>query len=399
MRYSIRTLCRSFVATLATLVLIGGCARNARPPASSEVHQLEEMRITARHTEGGEIELDAYDAETLFNAANVHLREGRCDRAVPLYVRVADEFPSSRFLSPALYNAGLCLKESGDHAEAAPHFERLLREAPTSADAVHARFQLAESYLELERWTDALTQAESLLQRSELTPDERVEAMSRAAQAFLGKGERDDAAERARTTLAYARTRPEEDRVRDTYFLAAANFVLAQTLEMRAAAITIPEGGVPVQRPALERRAQLILAAQRAYFDTIRHTHPHWAAAAGYRIGAMYDAFWDAIRAAPVPDPSAAIGPGEIEIYEEEYRTYLARLIKPLIRHSIRYWELTLMMVERTGVTTEWTARIHEDLERARLRLLEQPSGPEGMDAAAARRRESAGLDTPSNPR
>ncbi len=33
------------------------------------------------------------------------------------------------------------------------------------------------------------------------------------------------------------------------------------------------------------------------------------------------------------------------------------------------------MRSERTGVETEWSARIREDLERARERLLEQPEG------------------------
>jgi hypothetical protein len=50
--------------------------------------------------------------------------------------------------------------------------------------------------------------------------------------------------------------------------------------------------------------------------------------------------------------------------------------VEPLIRHAIRYWELTLMMVERTQSQTPWAERIREDLERARQRLITEPGQP-----------------------
>ncbi len=43
------------------------------------------------------------------------------------------------------------------------------------------------------------------------------------------------------------------------------------------------------------------------------------------------------------------------------------------------------MMIERTGVETEWSAHIREDLERARARLLEQPDATPGTTETATR--------------
>ncbi len=369
------------------------------------MRRLEEMRIVARQHEDGSYEVGAYDAESLFRRGVVAMRESRCSEAVELYDRVADEFPSSRFVSPSLYNAGLCLKESGNNAAAAVRFERLLRDVPDSRDVKHAGFQLLELYLALERWDDGSAMADRLLARDDLSVDERVEAMARKAQATLGNGLRDEARSQARRTLSWARRRPEDDRVRDVYFIAAANYVLAETFRLQAEAIAIPEGGVAVQRPILERRARLILDAQREYFNTIRNSDARWSAAAGYRIGQMYESFWDAIMSAPVPPPSEPLEGELLEVYNQEYRTSLARLVKPLIRHSIRYWELTLVMVERTGVETEWTERIRRDLERLRARLLAQPDGPEGFDSLRSsgerdpREAGSApGADEPSSP-
>ena len=204
----------------------------------------------------------------------------------------------------------------------------------------------------------------------------------------LGMDELDAAARAARSAMLYYRTRPIPEPVRDEFFAALANFVLAETLRKRAAAIPVPVAETEVQHQALERRAQQMLGAQREYFNTIRLTNAHWAAAAGYRIGQMYDAFWAVITEAPPPPGEVPRNPRLRDTWLEEYRRELKwkRWVKPLIRHAIRYWELTLLMVERTQVDSEWTERIRADLEQARTRLLEQP--PEHPRATAISRGE-----------
>src|SRR5262249_41806676 len=73
---------------------------------------------------------------------------------------------------------------------------------------------------------------------------------------------------------------------------------------------------------------------------------------------------------APIPPPPEPLSSEDHrKLYEEEYRKKLVNLIKPLLRHAMRYWELTLRMIERTGVQTEWTQQIHVDLDCTRQRL------------------------------
>ena len=138
--------------------------------------------------------------------------------------------------------------------------------------------------------------------------------------------------------------------------------------------MSFPEGLEP-QKAVLLQRAQLLLEAQREYFNTISLNNLdnyHWAAASGYRIGNMYDELWHAIMDAPVPSHLPAEGHA---IYHQE----LASLIKPLIRHAIRYWELTELFIERTGIKTTWAQKIQADLVRVRGLLLEQPPAPSGI--------------------
>jgi hypothetical protein len=366
------------LSTLAALTACGGATPRTTPPTRAEVVDMEELRITAHRSEDGDLELDSYDAETLFTRATDLLNRRRCADAVVLYDRLVDEFPTSRYRSPALYNAGLCLQDIGEREAAVTHYERLLRDEPRSPDVKHASFQLAQLRVELERWDDAVALADTLLARDDLSPDERLEAMARRAQALLGGEQLDDAARQARTAVIYYRTRPEEQQIRDEFFAAASNFVLAETFRHGASAIHIPQAAVEQQRDVLEARARLMLEAQREYFNTMSFTNAHWAAAAGYRIGEMYDTFWGEITSAPTPPPRNPLPPGTEAVYEDEYRRELARLVEPLMRHAIRYWELTLMMIERTGVESDWTARVRSDLDRARQRLVADVSGRGG---------------------
>ena len=340
--------------------------------------ELEELHFSASSRRGG-FDIYAYDARSLFESALRQMKEGQCDLAIQGFDRVAAEFPKSAYLSAALYNAGLCLQGQERWAAAIVRYERLIVERPRSPHIRHTRFQLAFLYLETRRWRDAVAVAEALLRVAGLGSDERAEAMSRRASALLGSGDLDAAADAARATLRFDRTRKQGDHVRDPYFVASAGFTLAETIRLRSEAIAIPSGTAEEQHAVLERRAQLLLKAQRSYFDTIRLTDPYWASAAGYRIGAMYESFWEAIMAAPVAPPKREMTAAELAVYRTEYRRRLADLVRPLTRHAIRYWELTLAMVKRTGVQSEWAEKTRVDLEKAKSRLLRDASRAEHL--------------------
>jgi tetratricopeptide (TPR) repeat protein len=368
------------LALLALLALLGaslgcGASRPAQPTTPTrEVVEMEELRITASRGEGGAYEFAAYDAAELFKRGTELLNQQKCREAVVLYDKLAAEFQSSRFAPSALYNAGLCLQALGDFAPSAERFSALRERYPEHEDRKDGSFQLAEVLVQLERWQDTEALGDELLARNDLTADERLEAMARRAQALLGQQRFDEAESYARAALQYGRTRPVADAINDDFFRAACNYVLAETYRQREQSLDFPEGLEP-QKEVLLRRAQLLLEAQREYFNTISLKdldNYHWAAASGYRIGNMYDELWRAVMEAPVPAQLPADGHA---IYHQE----LANLIKPLIRHAIRYWELTELFIERTGIKTAWSDKIRADLVRVRSLLLEQPQGPGGI--------------------
>lgn len=366
--------------TLPTFFFLLACGGNAplveHPQAPPRVVEMDELHITAERTDTGNYDFQVYDASELFTRATDLLNHDRCAEAVALYDKIDTEFPDSDYVSAALYNAGLCLQQTHALDAARVRYTRLRERAPGSTDIKNATFQLAEVLVDLERFQDGVAIADELLAREDLSADERLEALARRAQGMLGAGDLDGADRQARGALAFFRTRPTDDSVRDDFFAAAANYVLAETYRLRGQAIEFPTGGVEVQKPVLIRRAELLLEAQREYFNTIHFSNVRWTAASGYRIGHMYDELWHSIMSAPVP-PS--LPPEGHPIYRQE----LAKLIKPLVRHAIRYWEVTLLLLERTGFQSEWTAQTRVDLERVRQLLLEQPEGPGGLPTPA----------------
>ena len=339
----------------------------------SDVVMMEEMRIEARR-ENGQTVFDSYDASQLFERGTTALNEGRCHEAVEQYYeRLVRQFPSSRFVVPALYNSGICLHEGGELEGPPPRTTGgVVERAFSSRDGRHAALQLAQVLVNLERWDEAAPLTERILLREDLEVGERLEGLARRAQVLLGLGEIERAQRQARDALSFYRMRERQGEAMEPYFAAAANFVLAETIRQRSEAIELPDATAEEQHQSLDARARLVLDAQREYFNTIRHTDATWAAAAGYRIGAMYDSFWHSLMRAPVPPPSEEMNEATLALYREEYRQELSAHIRPLIRHAIRYWEMTLMMVERTGVRTEWTERTRTDLERMRALMLEQ---------------------------
>jgi tetratricopeptide (TPR) repeat protein len=380
---------------LPLLLSLATVACGARPPTTTtpdEVVRGEEIRIVAGADDD---ELALLDAEGLFDLGTEAVRAGRCDEGATIYERLLSSFPGTRYRSAALYNLGYCHQQAGEPEAAATRYEELLEDHFEGRDGRHGALQLLAVQVALERHGDQRALARRVLLREDLDPVERMEAMTRLAQALLGLGEAEEAERAARGALRYYRTRRGEEEIGEPELAAVATFVLAESLRLRSEALGLPGTTVEAVHQALDARSDLLLEAQRRYFDTIRLAAPEWAAAAGYRIGGLYDRLWHDMMSAPVPPPTReqAVAEEDLPVYEAEYRAELARYIRPLMRHAIRYWELTLTMVERMGVDdTDWARRTRDDLERMRQRLLEdlEPVDEEAGAPAAPRASDPA---------
>ncbi|MEL6547164.1 MAG: hypothetical protein AAFQ82_21235, partial [Myxococcota bacterium] len=102
------------------------------------------------------------------------------------------------------------------------------------------------------------------------------------------------------------------------------------------------------------------------YIQAIRHGDNHTVAAAGFRIGSLYEELYAELMALEVPD----------ELDAEQAEVYLQEVhgkVGVLVEKAIKIYEKSLVAGRRTGSATDWVERTEAAL--ARLRAIYLASG------------------------
>ena len=342
-----------------------GCGAGKSRPASpvsqndkgeDDALQLPPIRLRAVE-DGPHLSIEAYDAAGLFETAARNLRRGECDLAVDTYRRLVAEFPDSRFASPSLYNSGLCNEQLGRFDEAAGDYTLLVERYPESRDVTDALFRLAGAYEKLESWDEAVKALGKLLDSGdELEGIERIEALVRQGSSLIELDRLDEARMPLDEAVRLFRTGSGVSPSTSTFYYGMARFKLGEITQRRMRSVTLPRDEALLETE-LEKKCRLLLDAQNEYTQTIRIAHPHWAAAAAYRIGNLYRSLWDDMVAAPVPDD---LSDEQKEIYSQVLKDRIAVLLKK----AVVQWERTLKMARRLSLDNEW-------IDKTTMELLE----------------------------
>ncbi len=86
------------------------------------------------------------DARASYEAALLAFRRDDCITATPLFKRVRQEFPYSRFSALAELRVADCKYKEKDFSEAISAYRQFLRGHPSHKQVPYARFRIAESY-------------------------------------------------------------------------------------------------------------------------------------------------------------------------------------------------------------------------------------------------------------
>jgi tetratricopeptide (TPR) repeat protein len=309
---------------------------------------MEPIKIEATPGAAG-VEVRSYDAQELFEQAGAALSGKRTDEAISLYDKLLTSFPDSQYARPALYNRGLALQDKKDWAGAVTTFQSFAdkyRDHPDSRDAV---FQLGACYAELQNWPASAEVFARALERTDLSADDRIEAMARRGFAQFNLGDLETSERTFRSVLAYRDKIAREERLTTDFFLAFAQYHLGQVTHVRFRSVPLRLPERQMDRD-MEEKARLLLEAQRRYIDAIKYGHPGWASAAGFQVGSLYEELYDAFLGAPVPpdlDVTAR------EVYAEELR----KKIRVLLEKSVRWYRENLLMMERLGARSDWAEK------------------------------------------
>jgi tetratricopeptide (TPR) repeat protein len=316
--------------------------------------------IHVRATGGGErLSITAYDAAGLFEQGTLAFRANGFQAAIEGYGRLVSEFPDSPLAAPALYNSGLSRERLGDFEGASRDYLGLAASYPESPDVTDALFRAGGAFEKLEAWDDAIRVFGRIAtERPGLETADRIEALARRGSSLAAAGRHGDARLALAEATALFRMGRGITPSSSTFHYSMAQFKLGELthFEMRAAELPADEA---VLEAALERKCRLLLDAQIEYTKAIEILHPHWAAAAAYRIGSLYRDLWDDLLAAPTP-------PDLTEEEREVYLDVLKKRIRVLLTKAVTQWERTLKMIRRLELEGEWAERTERDLEEIR---------------------------------
>lgn len=327
--------------------------------------EMEPLQIQASQSPAGLV-VESFDAQELFERAGAALSSNQLDDAIRLYDRLLTTFPASSFARPGLYNQGLAFRDKKDWNKAVESFQKLANQYPTHGDAKDALFQLGACYAELENWPSSGEVFARLLDRTDLTSDDRIEALARRGFAQLNLADLDTAEKTFWAVHAYKHRIEKEERLQTDFFLAFSHYNLGQISHKRfnTQPLRLPEKQMDRD---LEQKASLLLQSQRYYIETIKYGNPRWASAAGFQVGSLYEEMYDAFMGAPIPPE---LDQERREIYQDELR----KKVKVLLQKALRWQRENLLMMERFGVDTDWAEKSR--LAYAKLARLIDPNAP-----------------------
>jgi tetratricopeptide (TPR) repeat protein len=310
--------------------------------------EMDPIKIEATSSADG-VRIDAFDAPELFEYAGKALSDKKWDDAVATYQKLLKNFPDSSYARPSLYNMGLAQIGKKDWPSAIDSFKSLSERYPTHVDAKDALFQLGACYAEQGNWPASAEVFARVLDRSDLNPDDRIEAIARRGYAQFNLNDLDTAEKTFRMAMVYKQKIENEERLSTDFYLAFSQYHLGQIYHQRfrKAELRLPEAQLDRD---LEEKAHLLLTAQRAYIETIKFGNPGWASAAGFQVGSLYEELYDAFMNVPVPSELDAEAK---QVYQQE----LQKKIRILLEKSLRWQRENLLMVERLGVATDWAEK------------------------------------------
>jgi tetratricopeptide (TPR) repeat protein len=356
---------------LVLLIASAACAtgRGTAPPASPDAPPELTFPPEEIHVDRAELDLVGRNDEELFAIGTAALGAGELTLAAGAFSRLADVFPASRHEAEALFNAGLALGRLGEWRLALERF-RTLERKHAGPDAVEAGFRIAECQYHLGELDDAHRTLDALAGRAELTPGDRVRALTQRGIVELEDGRPEEAERTLRLALGTYDAASEEQRLEE-YFAAQAQFYLGEVYRgwFRALPLDPSSGDEAALRRELEHKAEMLLSAQGHYLRAIRMGSDRWAVASGYRIGELYDELRAQLLDAPLPPDLEADHAGA-------YRGELRRQVRVLAAKAITAYEQTLARAARAGVDdVRFLADAQGSLERLK-RAIAEDSAP-----------------------
>jgi hypothetical protein len=336
--------CR-FVAVWA-IALASGCGASAAPaPATPPVRIDAQPRIVTANEVTTEAEL-AQRAERA-------LMEQRWQDAADAYRTLLAADSSGPQVAAYMFDLGLALEGLQARARARDTFLELAHRFPDEPKARGALVRAATLDAYLEDWPALASIGDALLGRGDLDDIDRIVGLGARGLARVELGQ--DGAASADILDGLDLSDQLHYGARDVLPVAVAQlrFALGELRRVRSERIAFDP--LPADfLDKLDERCAGLLEAQAAYAMAVRSIDPHWAAMAGFRVGAMYRALHhDLVR---IPPPATSKTARQKQIFF----AFMHVRYRVLLEKGLREMDQTIALGERTNDSSPWIERARE---------------------------------------
>jgi tetratricopeptide (TPR) repeat protein len=351
-------------------VLVGFLVAVLTACASAPKDSMVMEALVIRPSNPDDLPTDTYDAATVIHYAQEAERARDYAKAQRLYERTLREFPDSKWGRVARFGRGRAIEMTKGCAEAAPLYDQIVKEKAEAFEVsewVNAHFRAASCHLEIKGYPAAIATMDKLLAYDKLAEDDRLEALVGRGIAHKDANELDEAEHDFVMVFTIDREKQGELPPEIRFIVAKAGYHLGEVHRLRFADLKL-EYPMEVLEKRLEEKSQELLRAQTYYIRAIRLGDLEAAAAAGYRIGSMYENLHTAIVTLDIPPD---LTKEQKEVYNSEVRSKVSVLLKK----AVKVFEEAVSMSKRTGLKSEWVARMEESLERIKKLYLADLAG------------------------
>jgi tetratricopeptide (TPR) repeat protein len=328
---------------------------------------LEPLRIDAISTDQGVVTRIS-DARGLLDDGNDALMQRKYDQAILTYGQLIRDFPDSKLVIAALYNTGLAYEGKNEWEKAADQYRDLIARNPPKnhPDLLNSQYRLGAVLAENGHYAESAKVFESVLDRDDLPPADRIEALARLGFALVETKDYVGGEEILRSAIAYYREVSATTRVENDYFVAMAQFYLAEIPREQFEVVPLRYPEQQMVRD-LDQKSQLFLLARDRYVKTVEFKNAYWATAAVYQIAFMYKTFWDNWMAVPIP----------ADFNEAEQKEYVKQVneqptLRKLLEKSLIWHERNVAMAKDARVHTGWAEQWDKDAVEIRKIMARQ---------------------------
>jgi tetratricopeptide (TPR) repeat protein len=316
--------------------------------------------------------LSSYDSSLLFHLAAEAQRAGEPERAVSLYGRFLTEFPDSRLGPRARYNLGLALEGLQRFGEAAAQYETLARLKPPAGEEwrtwLDAHYRWAVCLGELGDPWGVVAVFDRLLEVRPLDDFDHLEALVGRGMALRRAGNDESAESALSEALRFSDEASGRGLRDDGGMTAEAAFAAGEIAAARFEAVQL-ELPVSRLRPRLEQKCELLLLAQHRYVRAMRRGGVEMLAAAGFRVGALYESLYRALVGLEIPQE---LSQEQAEVYRDE----VDKRVSLLVNKAMTIYERSLLAGRIAPGAAPWVQRLESALSRLKALYLEGGHSP-----------------------